>query len=67
MSDFNLDRVERINILKTNLKQRIHILDGGMGTMLQSAGLDDGGAPVLRSVVLQLQRCWPLSHLAIST
>ena len=41
MSDFNLDRVERINILKTNLKQRIHILDGGMGTMIQNRKLTE--------------------------
>ncbi len=46
---------------------KIRAGDGGMGTMLQFAGLDHGGAPVLRSVVLQLQRCWPLYQLAIST
>lgn len=41
MSDFNLDRVKRINTLKTNLKQRIHILDGGMGTMIQNRKLGE--------------------------
>ena len=46
---------------------KIRAGDSGMGTMLQLAGLDDGGAPVLRSVVLQLQRCWPQYQLAIST
>ena len=46
---------------------KIRAGDDGMGIVLQLAGLDDGGVPVLRSVVLQLQRCWPLSQLAIST
>ena len=56
-----------IDLLDEIRAGKIRAGDGGMGTMLQSAGLDDGGAPILRSVVLQLQRCWPLSHLAIST
>lgn len=37
----NADRQQRIERLKSNLKDRIHILDGGMGTLIQSHQLEE--------------------------
>lgn len=41
MSDFQAARELRINTLKADLKKRIHILDGGMGTMIQGYKLQE--------------------------
>ena len=34
-------RKKRIDWLKSQLKQRVVLLDGGMGTMIQQAGLSE--------------------------
>ena len=52
-----------IDLLDEIRAGKIRAGDGGMGTMLQSAGLDDGGAPVLRSVVLPVS----YTHLTLPT
>lgn len=41
MSDFAAERQARIDTLKASLQERIHILDGGMGTMIQNQKLQE--------------------------
>ena len=45
-------RQQRIAQLKANMEQRIHILDGGMGTLIQSHQLEEieSGFPYHRPV-----------------
>ena len=39
----SLERANRLNKLRTQLETRILIMDGAMGTMVQSYGLDEEG------------------------
>ena len=55
--------------LRATLARRIMILDGAMGTMLQDAGLTDGGAPEARAIARELgweeRRCHSMEMVGL--